>query len=72
MTTYIDMFNVDNYYTWEMAELQGAVYTVAIHSVDEPHHGAGKYIMDDILAAINVTCTMLDGSPHVRTRIRSK
>jgi len=30
MTTYIDMFNVDNYYTWEMAELQGAVYTVDI------------------------------------------
>jgi len=55
-----------------MAELQGAVYTVAIHSVDEPHHGAGKYIMDDILAAINVTCEMLDGSPHVRTRIRSE
>lgn len=65
MTTYIDMFNVDNYYTWEMAELQGAVYTVAIHSVDESH-------IDDILAAINVTCTMLDGSPHVRTRIRSE
>jgi hypothetical protein len=72
MTTYIDMFNVDNYYTWEMAELQGAVYTVAIYSVDEPQSSTGKYIMDDILAAINVTCTMLDGSPHVRTRIRSK
>ena len=72
MTTYIQMFNVDTYDTWDMAENQGAVYTVAIHSVDEPHHGAGKYIMDDIMATINVTCNMLDGSPHVRTRIRSE
>jgi len=72
MTTYIDMFSVDNYYTWEMAELQGAVYTVAIHSVDEPHHGAGKYIMDDIMNAINLTCDMLDGGANVKTRIRSE
>ena len=72
MTTYIDMFNVDNYDTWEMAELQGAVDTVAVYSVGEPHHRASKYIMDVILAAMTVTCTMLDGSPHVRTRIRSK
>ena len=72
MTTYIDMFNVDNYDTWEKAKYSGAVYTVAIYSVDEPHHGAGNYIMDDIMATINVTCNMLDGSPHVRTRIRSE
>jgi hypothetical protein len=71
MTTYIQMFNVDNYYTWEMAENQGAVYTVAIHSVDEPQHGAGKYIMDDILHAIYTTATMVGGNPHIKTRIRN-
>jgi len=45
---------------------------VAIHSVDEPHHGAGKYIMDDIMNAINLTCDMLDGGANVKTRIRSE
>jgi hypothetical protein len=72
MTTYIDMFNVDNYYTWEMAELQGAVYTVKIYSVDDPNEFPGSYIISDILDAINVTCNMLDGGSHVRTRIRSE
>lgn len=71
MTTYIDMFNVDNYYTWEMAENQGAVYTVTIYSVDEPEHGAGKYIVDDILHAINITAIMMDGNARIKTRIRS-
>ena len=72
MTTYIDMFNVDNYYTWEMAELQGAVYTVKIYSVDNPNEFPNELIISDILDAINVTCEMLDGSPHVRTRVRSE
>ena len=72
MTTYIQMFNADNYDTWDMAEFQGAVYTVAIHSVDEPHHGAGKYIVQDILHAINETAHMLVGKPHIKTRIRNE
>jgi uncharacterized protein YabN with tetrapyrrole methylase and pyrophosphatase domain len=71
MTTHIQMFNVDTYDTWDMAENLGAVYTVVVHSVDEPDHGAGKYIMDDILHAINETANMLAGSPHIRTRIRN-
>jgi len=72
MTTYIDMFNVDTYDTWDMAENQGAVYTVAIHSVDEPRHGAGKFIMDDIMNAINETAIMLVGNPNIKTRYWSE
>ena len=72
MTTYIQMFNVDTYETWETAELLGAVYTMTIHSVDEPQHGAGKYIMDDILHAINITAIMMNGNAHIKTRIRSE
>ena len=72
MTTYIDMFNVDTYDTWETAELLGAVYTLTIHSVDEPQHGAGKYIIDDILRAIYITAIMMNGKASINTRIRSE
>ncbi len=71
MTTYIEMFNADTYYTWDMAENLGAVYTMTVHSVDEPEHGAGKYIVDDILHAINITAVMMDGNANIKTRIRT-
>jgi len=72
MTTYIEMFNVDNYDTWDKAENHGAIYTMTIHSVDEPRHGAGKFIMNDIIAAINETAIMLVGTPNIKTRYWSE
>lgn len=72
MTTYIDMFNVDNYYTWEMAELQGAVYTVKIYSVDDPIEFPNELIMSDIFDTIDVAIKMIAGNARYETRIRSE
>jgi hypothetical protein len=72
MRTYIDMFNVDNYYTWEIAELQGAVHTVEIYSVDNPNEFPSELIMSDVGDAIDVAIKMIAGNARYETRTRSE
>ena len=68
--TYIEMYNANTYGSWEQASDAGGVYIAVVFSVDEPRHGAGFSIMEDMRDAIGVACVMMDGSCAIRTRTR--
>ena len=68
--TFIEMYNSSNYDSWEQAWKFGGVYITVVHSVDEPQHGAGFSIMEDVRAAIMEACNMMNSNCEVETRIR--
>lgn len=72
MTTYIEMYRTDDYDNWHSAERDGAVYSTPVHSVDEPEHGAGAFIMDDVITAITTAITMMQGHALYAYRIVKK
>lgn len=68
--TYIEMYNASTYDSWEQAWDSGGVYISIVFSVDEPQHGAGFSIMEDVRDAIGVACVMMDGNCNIKTRTR--
>jgi hypothetical protein len=68
--TYIEMYNANAYDSWEQAWDAGGVYITVVFSVDEPRHGAGFAIMEDMRDAIETACVMMDGSYKIKTRTR--
>lgn len=69
MTTIVQMYRTDDYDNWHAAEQAGAVYSVTVHSVDEPENGAGAHIMADIMEAIKTAVDMMDGHALIESRI---
>ena len=72
MTTYIEMYRTDDYDNWHSAEQDGAVYSTDVYSVDEPEHGAGAYIIDDIVTAITTAAIMMDAHADIVYRIKKE
>ncbi len=68
--TFIEMYNANAYDSWEQAWDAGGVYITTVFSVDEPRHGAGFAIMEDMRDAIETACVMMDGSYKIKTRTR--
>lgn len=68
--TFIEMYNASNYDSWEQAWKLGGVYILPVFSVDEPQHGAGFSIMEDVRDAVLLACEMMDGNSAVKTRTR--
>lgn len=68
MQTMIQMYRVDDYDNWHSAERDGAIYSVTVHSVDEPESEPGARIMADIMNAIKTTAQMMDGRSLIECR----
>jgi len=68
--TFIEMYNSSNYDSWEQAWKFGGVYITTVFSVDEPRHGAGFSIMEDVRDAIETACQMMNSNCEVKTRPR--
>ena len=68
--TFIEMYNASNYDSWEQAWKSGSVYIATVFSVDEPQHGAGLSIMEDMRDAIVLACQMMDSNCEVKLRTR--
>jgi hypothetical protein len=69
---HIEMYREDQYESWEDAENAGGVYDFPVHSVDEPEHGAGAFIMDDIITAITTAAIMMDANAVIEYRIKKE
>lgn len=70
MSTILEMYRVDDYDNWHAAEAAGAVYSTVIHSVDEHQHGAGAYIVDDVVRAVLCAVQMMDGTQLIQYRVK--
>jgi hypothetical protein len=67
--TRIEMYRTDSYDNWHSAENAGGVYACPVHSVDEPEHGSGAFIMNDIITAITTAVNMMDGNALYAYRV---
>ena len=70
-TTRIEMYRRSQYDNWYEAEQLGGVYSVPIHTVDEPHTGPGLHIIQDIIDAMDAAAVACDANEELIFRVRS-
>jgi len=70
-TTRIEMYRCSQYDNWEEAERLGGVYSIPIHTVNDPHTGQGLHIIQDIIYAMDAAAMACDANEELIFRVRS-
>jgi hypothetical protein len=65
MNTYIEMYNYDQYTSWEEAADNGGIYSCIVHSED-------PLALEDAMEAAHTAALMMDGSSQIDTRVITK
>jgi hypothetical protein len=65
MATFIQMYNLDQYTSWEDAAKHGGVYSCIVHSED-------PLAIEDAMEAAHTAALMIDGSSQMDTRVVTK
>lgn len=65
MSTFIQMYNLDQYTSWEDAAKYGGLYSCIVHSED-------PLALEDAMEAAHTAALMMDGSSKIETRVITK
>jgi hypothetical protein len=65
MNTFIQMYNLDHYTSWEDAADHGGIYSCIVHSED-------PLALEDAMEAAHTAALMMDGSSQIATRVVTK
>jgi len=68
--THIEMYRYSQYDSWDEAERLGGVYSVPVHTVNEPHTGLGLLIIQDIIDAMDAAVRACDANEELAFRVR--
>jgi len=65
MATFIQMYNLDQYTSWEDAANNGGLYSCIVHSED-------PLALEDAMEAAHTAALMMDGGGQIDTRVVTK
>ena len=65
MNTFIEMYNLDQYTSWEQAAANGGIYSCIVHSED-------LLALEDAMEAAHTAALMMDGRSQIETRVVSR
>jgi hypothetical protein len=65
MNTFIEMYNLDDYASWEHADNNGGIYSCIVHSED-------PLALEDAMEAAHTAALMVDGRSQIETRVVTK
>jgi len=62
MNTFIEMYNLEQYASWEQAAAHGGIYSCIVHSED-------PLALEDAMEAAHTAALMMDGGGQIDTRV---
>jgi len=62
MNTFIEMYNLEQYASWEQAAANGGIYSCIVHSED-------PLALEDAMEAAHTAALMMDGRSQIETRV---